>query len=73
MVVKKNINTLCEKSKCEKSKCENLKYEKFARLGTCGAIFITGAMTEIYTFKSTNDFDRSTGFGWALLAIFIVC
>lgn len=49
---------------CDKN-CANLLLK--TKLKYSLAFFSVGGIVEIYTYSKTNDFSKSTGFGWGFL------
>ncbi len=57
-----------------KNKCNNCNLEiinKKLRLNYSIGFFIVGGCVEMYTFSKSNDFSKSTGLGWSVLAIIL--
>lgn len=74
ILVRINANKSYKKQVLESiknEKCEQCDIHKRG-LETYAFIFAVGGCVELYTYSNTKDITRSTGLGWALLAILII-
>lgn len=58
-------------TKCSNNRCERCDMDK-KYLETYASIFLVGGLVELYTYSNTKDINKSTGLGWATLAILLI-
>jgi len=62
---------ISDKAKNSNNECERCNINKIY-LETYATIFLVGGLIEFYTYSNTKDITKSTGLGWATLAILLI-